>query len=173
MSQDLGEAHDRELSAIEPGPAAGGFHARTGDAGELGRGKAPPQRVDEGGTGRTPRRLACHQRHAHRYRTRLRVDSPMKSTKIRSSGWDSARAFSSVTASASLRSERYNTRYAFLRLRICSGVKPRRLRPSELMECGTAGVPTAITYGGTSRVTAALLPMKACAPTLVNWCVPE
>src|SRR5688572_21985167 len=133
-----------------------------------------PQCFDQRGTERITGRLPCHQRDAHSaQRTRLRVDSPMKSTKIFSSGCDVVRVLSSSTASASLRSDRYSTRYAFLRLRICSGVKPRRFRPSELIECGTAGEPTAMMYGGTSRVTAALLPRNACAPTLVNWWMPE
>ena len=50
--------------------------------------------------------------------------------------------------------------------RICSAVKPRRFKPSEFTLCGTAGRPTAMTYGGTSRVTAALWARKLCAPTL-------
>ena len=51
---------------------------------------------------------------------------------------------------------------------ISHGVNPRRFRPSELTLCGLAGAPTAMTYGGTSRVTAALLARNACAPTLQN-----
>ena len=39
---------------------------------------------------------------------------------------------------------------------ICCGEKPRRLSPSALTLCAAAGWPTVMTYGGTSRVTAAL-----------------
>ena len=53
-------------------------------------------------------------------------------------------------------------------LRICSGVKPRRLRPSVLTLCAPAGWPTAITNGGTSSVTAALFAMNACVANLAE-----
>jgi uncharacterized OsmC-like protein len=46
-------------------------------------------------------------------------------------------------------------------MRICSGEKPRRFSPSELTLWAAAGCPTAMTNGGTSRVTAALLAMNA------------
>ena len=62
-------------------------------------------------------------------RTRLRVDSPMKSTKVFSSGWVAARALSSATASASLRSERYSTRYALLEVADLLGREAAALEP--------------------------------------------
>src|SRR6187549_2155889 len=109
MAQDLGEPHDGELLTVEPGGASRGLHPGSCHPGELRTREATLQSLDECGTQRISRGLACHERDSHQ-RTRLRVDSLMKSTKICSSGWVAARAFNSTRASPSLRSERYNTR---------------------------------------------------------------
>ena len=49
MAQHLGESHDRELFAVEPGGAARGFHPGSGHPGELRTRKTALQRLDECG----------------------------------------------------------------------------------------------------------------------------
>jgi hypothetical protein len=83
MRHHFGEPHDRERLDVVPGLAAGGAHLRPGDAGELRLREASPQLVDQRGAEQISRGFAGNQCDAQRglprQRTRLRVDSPMKS----------------------------------------------------------------------------------------------
>ena len=52
---------------------------------------------------------------------------------------------------------------------MASGVKPRRFKPSALTPRGTAELPLAITYGGTSLSTIEPPPSITCGPIRQNW----